>query len=193
MAYNPTYGNYRTRTFSDIFPIYEALKDMRTEGKPAHYVCPETMVSDEDLHLIYTLLLSRYADSHIASSNEQTFPLRLYTMIGSYAPAFLKKLEIQKELTTMSLDNPALFESGTTITNHADHPATVPNTDPSSYLTYIDSQSTSGMKKGKVDGMLYLYAILDTDLYTDFINHFQSLFQKIVIAQEPLYYVSEED
>lgn len=190
IPYNPHYGNYRTRTFSDIYPNSAEFIADRTKYAS---VIPADIVTDDDLEMIYILLLSKYADAHIASKNEQMFHVKMFVSVGSYAPGFLKNIEIQRELEKMALDSDDLLNATSSIVNHADHPATDPEMDYTEGLPYIDSQDTSNIRRGKMEAMMYLNGSVKRDLYSQFIERFEPLFQKIVIAQEPLYYVTDKE
>lgn len=186
MTYNPLYGNYRTRTLSDIFGDVSTFAAARATFEK---VCPRDLVSDDDLELIYLLLMGRYGDSHIAASNENRFVLSFITRIGACAPAFLKNLEIQKAIKGMNLQEAC--EGGISIANHAANPNTSPSTATLEEVTYIDSQTTQKVKRSKLDGYANLVVLLDTDLYENFTRQFANFFVRIAAPRSPLYYENE--
>jgi hypothetical protein len=58
------YGNFRTRSFADIYTEIETFKeDYTTNGIPS-------TLSDTNLTTLYYLLYARYGNSCIASSDE---------------------------------------------------------------------------------------------------------------------------
>ena len=72
---NSLYGNYRTRTFTDICKdVDEFLKDYKNIGIP-------TSVDDPTAQLVYYLLYANYGNSHIASSDENKFKYKLFSLI----------------------------------------------------------------------------------------------------------------
>lgn len=187
-VYNPLYGNYRTRTLSDIFGDVETFAAARATFEK---VCPSDLVSGDDLELIYLLLMGRYADSHIAAANENRFVLSFFAKIGASAPAFLKNLEIQRKLKGLDLDSDDLNVGGTRIYNHAAHPGTEPSTGALDELTYISDQTVDKTKRSKIDAMALLASLLDSDLYENFTRQFAHFFVRIAAPRSPLYYENE--
>lgn len=95
------YGSSRTRSFSNIFPTYDdfvaAWSETVFAQQETELAMPISEGGDDapaNLALIYQLLLSRYANSTIASSDENRFVLQCMATIFQYAPAWLKRLEI---------------------------------------------------------------------------------------------------
>ena len=75
--YENLFGNYRTRTFSDIFPSLDDFNAAISE-------CPIPIVdsiSADKISLIYYLLYSRFGNSHIASTDENRFTFQLISLI----------------------------------------------------------------------------------------------------------------
>jgi hypothetical protein len=69
------YGNYRTRSFTDIFPTVDLFKvEVNESGIPV-------VINDANLTTLYYLLYSRYGNSHIANSDENQFKYKLYSII----------------------------------------------------------------------------------------------------------------
>lgn len=174
------YGNYRTRTFVDIYDELEAFKkDYIDCGIPV-------TISDTNLTTLYYLLYARYGNSSIASSDETQFKYKLFSTIFMYGPAWQKRLEIQKELTTMGIDE--AIKGSTAIYNSALNPSTAPSTQTLDELAYINTQNTTKKKKSKIEGYATLYALIETDVTEDFINKFKKLFITILEPELPLWY-----
>lgn len=145
-------------------------------------------VSDGALLTLYYLLYSEYGNSVIASSDENQFKYQVFSTIFEYGPTWEKRLEIQNKLRELTDGD---LEQGTkTIYNKALNPGNTPSTDE---LSYINEQTTSNIKRGKLDKYTELYSILDTDVTRDFITKFKKYFLQIVIPEKPLFYVSEGD
>ena len=185
MIYNNSlYGNYRTRKFTDIFPIEQTFVDeYETAG------IPPMLADDSSVRTLYYLLYARYGNSNIASSDENQFKYKLWSIIYSYGPSWEKRVEIQKNLRELTEDD--LITGATTIYNHSYNPSTAPSTSTLDELITIDDQNTTKAKRSKLDAYAYLWDLLDTDVTTEFLNKFQNLFLRIVEPELPLWYVTE--
>lgn len=67
------YGNYRNRKFSEIYPDFATFKANYKIAIPDGFM--SYSLTDTELTAIYALLLSRYANSTISSSDEGRFKL----------------------------------------------------------------------------------------------------------------------
>ena len=176
------YGNFRTRTFTDIYGSLEEFKDDYTNsGIP-------TTLSDSNITILYYLLYARYGNSNIASSDENQFKYKLMSIIFMYGPAWQKKLDIQKKLMEMSDDE--MLKGSTAIYNTALNPGQAPSTETVEELNYINSQNTTKYKKGKLEGYAALYSLIETDVTEAFIGKFKKLFITIVEPDCPLWYTT---
>lgn len=183
MLNNSLYGNFRTRTFSDIFPDFETFK-AEYEGN----VIPVSVPSSTVLPVIYGLLYSRYGNSHIASSDENRFKTAVMSNIYTYGPTWWRKKQVQETLRSLTEDE--ILQGGYEIFNHADHPGgQIPQT--SGVLPGINSQNTSDRRAAKVDSYMRLYGILRADDTAEFLEKFQNLFLKIVEPELPLWYITD--
>ena len=175
------YGNFRTRTFSQIYNNVEAFKeDYNNNGIP-------TTISDESVTTLYYLLYARFAHSSIASSDETQFKYKVFSIIFSYAPSWEKRLEIQKALRNLKEED--ILKGSTAIYNSAMNPSTVPSTEE---LDYINSQNTTKYKKSKMDAYASLYGLIETDVTERLLSEFKKLFIKVVEPNIPLWYVTED-
>lgn len=176
------YGNYRTRTFSDIFhnaanffeewqltPFAENIETINTE-------------------LIFMLLYSRYGNSNIAASDENRFKYQLFSLIFQYAPTWQKELDIQKQIRTMDIST--FREGSRNIINNAANPSSAPSTQSTEELPYINNQNVSKSQKSLADGYAYLLSLLKDDVTESFLKRFEKLFLTIVEPEEPLWYVT---
>lgn len=177
------YGNYRTRSFSEIFPNEETfLEEYLDAGIPAE-------MKEESAKTVFYLLYARYGNSHIGSSDETQFKYQVFSIMFSHGPTWERQLEIQKQLRTMSLDE--LQVGSKVVNNRAYNPGTAPSTDTLDEILEINEQTASKQKRSKVDALSLLYSLLQNDITTRFIDRFKVLFLKIVEPQEPLWYVTE--
>lgn len=179
------YGNFRTRTFTDIFTDLDTFKeDYTTNGIPVS-------ISDASLTTLYYLLYARYGNSNIASSDETQFKYKLFSTIFMYGPAWEKRLDIQKKLRELGDDE--LVKGSTAIYNSALNPSQAPSAQTLDELNYINSQNTTKYKKSKIEAYANLYSLIETDVTEEFIGKFKKLFITIVEPDSPLWYVTEGD
>lgn len=179
------YGNFRTRTFSDIFGSAEQfINEFDATVFSAN-------ITDINLDLVYALLYSRYGNSNIASSDENQFKYKLFSTIFMYGPAWQKRLDIQKKL--MELSDDEIVKGATAIYNQALNPSQAPSTQTLEELTYINQQNTTKYKKSKLEGYAILEELIKTDVTEAFIGKFKKLFITIVEPDYPLWYKTEGD
>lgn len=175
------YGNYRTRTFTQIFPDAETFA-AQWEATPFAKILDDSLPNE----VLYFLLYARYGNSHIASSDENQFKYKLFSIIFQYGPTWQKELTIQQELRIANFDD---FRQGTTnIVNNANNPSVEPTTQSLNELPYINQQNVSKVTRSKADGYALLLSLLKKDVTEDFIKRFQYLFLIIVEPEKPLWY-----
>lgn len=143
------------------------------------------------LDLIYYLLLSNYANSVIASDDENRFKYKVFSTIFQYGPTWAKELETQKAIRELSLDE--LQEGTRNIVNAAANPSTTPSTQDTEELPYVNNQNVSKTKRSKVDGYALLLSLLKDDVTESFMNRFKPLFLNIVEPERPLWYATYDD
>lgn len=176
------YGNYRTRTFTQIFPDADTFA-AQWEATPFAKILDDSLPNE----VLYFLLYARYGNSHIASSDENQFKYKLFSIVFQYGPTWQKELSIQQELRIANFDD---FRQGTTnIVNNANNPSVEPTTQTLSELPYINQQNVSKVTRSKADGYALLLSLLKKDVTEDFIKRFQYLFLTIVAPEKPLWYV----
>lgn len=179
------YGNYRTRTFSNIYPSFDAfLKDYKEGWFPA-------IIKETSLQTLYYLLYARYGNSSIANSDENQFRFKVFANVFMYGPSWEKRLDIQAKLR--ELDEKDLITGAKTINNMSYNPSTPPTTDTLEELPTINQQNTSQYKKSKLDAYNLLWNLIKTDVTDYFLSTFKKLFLQVVIPQDPLWYVTNLD
>lgn len=181
--YDSLYGNFRTRTFSQIWGnSVDFISDLETSGI-------DLTISVDSATTLYYLLYARYGNSHIASSDENQFKYKVYSTVFSYGPTWEKRLEVQKALREMDLEE--LRESSKQIYNHSFNPSTAPSTDTMDELTTINDQNVTKHKRSKTDAYALLLGLLETDVTTEFIKRFAKLFLVVVEPELPLWYTTD--
>lgn len=183
------YGGYRTRTFVDIFPD-EATFSTFLSSAPSQQL--SQAISATSRKTLYYLLYAEYGNSHIANSDENQFKYRLLSIIFMYGPTWEKRIEIQKAMRELTMDNgeKGIFRGSKAIHNTALNPGDAPSTDTLEELTFINQQNTTGYIKSPLDGYAELKALLERDVTKEFINKFRKLFITIGAADAPLLYSS---
>lgn len=199
-AQNTDYGSSRTRSFADIFPDFETFQAawsntvFSQQAVALSQTIPEAgKEGPQNLLLIYQLLLARYANSTIASSDENRFVLQCMATIFQYAPAWIKRLEIQHTLHEMDLSSDEFLRGSAMISNISLNPSEDPGTDTMSALSTINQQNTNIQKRDKFKALAILEELLKTDITASFIDRFRVLFRTIVAPQRPLFYTTEEE
>lgn len=181
IPYNPQYGNYRTRLFKQIFPDTETfISEVRASDL--------SILEEKDLKIIYALLYARYGNSSIASDDENQFKYAVYSTIFMYGPTWAKRLEVQKVLREMDIDELQL--GGKAVYNTALNPGTAPGTAALEELTYINQQNTTNYRKSKMEAYSVLLSLLETDITEAFISRFKKLFIVVVQPDSPLWYIT---
>lgn len=200
------YGNYRTRTFAEIFSDYDddvynssaAYFSQMWNDSPfssalqVNNLAPATAL---DPTLTFYLLYAKYGNSHIAYSDENQFLYQIHSIMFQYGPTWAKELDIQKQIRELSLAE--LREGSRSITNLAENPSIAPSTQNTEELPYVNSQNVSKTTRSIADGVALLQALLQKDVTEEFTNKFKKLFLTVVAPECPLWYATtaeeEED
>ena len=178
---NSYYGGYRTQTFAEIFPSAAVFTTFLEEE------CDIPLaIKPENTELLYGLLYARYGNSHHSGSDPHQFMYGVASTIFMYGPSWEKRLEVQKELRELSLEE---LQKGTKdIHNSAYNPGTRPTTATIEELPGINSQNTTNRKKSKAEAYAMLMAVIETDVTREFIDKFAELFIKVAEPDTPLLY-----
>lgn len=179
------YGNFRTRTFADI---YSSAEEFMSDY---HEVQIPQKLTDESATTLFYLLYARYGNSNIASSDETQFKYKVFSTIFMYGPAWQKRLDLQDKLINMTEDD--LMRGATAIHNTALNPSTAPSTQTLEELAYINQQNATKHKRGKLEAYATLYALIETDVTEEFLGKFKKLFLTVVAPEEPLWYITEDE
>ena len=181
--------SYSTELFHDIYPTYEEFK---TDYLNLGVGCFGQVIQESDAKLTYYLLLARFSNSPIANYDTEQFKLKLQGVIWQYAPAWVKRLDIQKKLRELSDED--LLKGSKAYYNHAQNPGeiTAETLVNEPELKYLDSQNTTRYEKTKMDAYTQLWDLLATDVTNDYVNRFKPLFKQFVRPERNYIYESEE-
>lgn len=186
----PLEGNFRTRKFTDLFPD---LATFQASFKECQIPLTEFAKTETDpmVTTLYYLLYARYGNSHIASSDENQFTYKMWSIVFQYGPSWSKRLDIQAKVRALT---DAELERGTqAIYNSANNPEVAPSTSALEELPYISNQNTTNYKKSKIDALNEQWAMLSTDVSEEFLGRFKKLFLTIVQPEAPMYFISKEE
>lgn len=179
------YGGYRTRTFAEVFPTYTDFLDFYKNGAFPQTVTEQHTEWGGDIHTVYYLLLSRYANHRVASSDEERFKFDLMATIFKYGPTWAKKLEIQYRLCSLTADE---IQAGSeAIYNSADHPGKALDND-NEILKGVNQQNRTRYVKSKVEAYGQLWATITADVTEEFLSKFKKLFTIDVYPSDNLWY-----
>lgn len=181
-------------TFSELYPTQEDfVNQYKVVGFPQTFE-GGTYVSDDDLKLIWLLLIGRFADSTIKPYNTfGAFHVRFMSRVWQHAPAWKKKLDIQNKLRSLSLeDGSEIYKGSSAIYNSAMNPSTMPSTQDTEELNFVNQQNVTKYKKSKLEGLAILSDLLKNDVTEQFLRRFDDLFKTIIYAGRELTYITEE-
>ena len=180
------YGNYRTRTFTEIFESEEQGSSLfEREWKQAPFFV-ELEEGAVPIKTVFYLLYANFGNSHIAASDENRFKYQLFSLIWQYGPVWNKEMKIQREIREADVE---AFRTGTkNIVNNAQNPSSAPTTNTLEELLYINAQNVSKTERSLADGYALMLSLLKDDLTEKFLRHFDKLFLTIVQPERPLWY-----
>ena len=100
------YGNFRNRKFTDIYEDVNAfLYDFNNIGIPKK-------ITDDNATTLFYLLYANYGNSVIATSDENRFKYKLFSIIYEYGPTWEYRLKLQDKFRELIDDeNQLLFEN----------------------------------------------------------------------------------
>lgn len=180
------YGISRTPLFTDV---WHSAEEMINDYKASGLYLEE--ISDTQLATIFYLTYSRYGNSAILLNDTNRFKYSYFSKIFQYAPTWIKRLDVQKQLRALSIDE--LREGDMSVYNEASNPAIDPSTDAFAPLPFINGQRANKYKRGKLDTYANLMVLLEADVTEQFITKFGKLFNPFIDPQEPLYYTSKPE
>ena len=190
------YGNYRNRTFNDV---WDNAKDFSDEYEEFNKDMLDSKISRQASDTLFMLLSARYGNSTVASQNEEQFKMKVFTTIFMYGPTWEKRLEIQRNIRSLKVDDVQI--GGKAIYNTALNPsqpvaagegsAIGEGTNTLEELKYINQQNTTNYMKSKPEAYAILTQLLETDVTAQFLDKFKKLFLTVVSPEVPLWYVTD--
>ena len=184
------FGNFYTKTFLEVFPDYDTFAN-------EWHNCElyDADLQDANLKILYYELYGRYANSTVASLNEDQFKYRLWSIIKNQGTIWQSLLDQQAKLRGMSEEDISTVRRF--VTSHAFNPGEggVTATDEAPedvILNYVDDQTRNKEIASPIEA-LTVYSSAIADVTTRFIDSFKVLFLKIVRPYSPLYYRNEGD
>lgn len=176
---------FRTRTFTEIFPSLKDFQDAYDESQ-LNLDGFAAQSTGNEVTEFYYLMYAKYGNSHIASSDENQFKYKMWALLYSYGPAWRKRISIQQEIRALTNDD--LAQGGKAIYNKALNPEDAPTTQSLEELTYISEQNVTNYKKTKIEALSSQWEMLATDVTDDFLAKFRQLFITITAPEGPLIY-----
>lgn len=175
---------YNTMTFAEVF---ETSDDFVTEwlANPLHVAD----IEEDDITKLFYLLYAKYGNSPIANMDVNQFKYKVFAIIFQYGPTWIKRLDIQDKLRSLTEDE--LLLGTKAINNHAYNPSSDPSTGTLTELEYINEQNTTNYKRSKLDAYSNLIDLLKSDVTEEFLRRFKVCFKVFASFENPLIYVTE--
>ncbi|MBQ0114036.1 MAG: hypothetical protein KBT03_12980 [Bacteroidales bacterium] len=178
---NSLYGITRNAKFTEIYEDVDSfIEDYHTNGLP-------NTIDDFHAATLFYLLFGQYGYSTIISPNVDQWKYKLFSVIFMYGPAWEKKLKIQDDLTSLSIEE--IQTGATQISQHGYNPGTAVSTPEE--IESVDDQNKVHYKKSKIEGYANLLAVLKTDVTKEFLDKFKKLFKVVVAPELPLWYETQ--
>lgn len=186
---NSLYGNFRTRTFAEIWPDEGKFVD-DVGGNPLNMDgAGGTNMEPAQLASLYYHLYAAYGNSHIANSDENQFKFKVYDIISRYGPTWAKRMEIQRRLRNMTDDE--LDRGDEQVYNKGYNPATTIYD--RQVIDTVNEQTRAIHTRGKLESLSYQNSMLEEDVIGEFIRRFKPLFVTVVQPRVPLWYETKVD
>lgn len=186
---NSLYGNFRTRTFAEIWPSsQDFLNDFLPNPLNAIY---ENMIESQYAEMLYYHLFARYGNSHIANSDENQFKFKVYSIFARFGPTWLARYKIQMELRDTSSE--ALSIGSKQIYNKAYNPAEYVGTGINDEIQTLNEQTVAKSQRGVLETRAVQLDLIETDITGPFIERFKDLFVIVVQPRVPLWYETDTD
>ena len=180
---------YNTKLFNEIFPTAESFKESYDVFQATAGLL--NLLDDTDIALTWQLITAKYGNTPISSWSEDQFKLKCWQTMFQYGPTWVKKLDIQHTLRNLSYDD--IMTGATAIYNTALNPDTVPSTQSTNELPYINEQHVSKRLKNIVQAYGELEMLLDTDVTEQYLSKFKKLFMYIVDPTCTYIYETEDE
>lgn len=178
---------FNTKTFAQIYPELEYF-EADFEELEGFFL---DNVDFADLGAIYMLLYSKYGNNPISNLDENQFKVKLFSIIATHGPVWIKRINLQKEIRNITLEDAT--KGSIAIHNHATNDSTLPNDGAVTELNFVDNQNVSKYKRSKIEAANILWESIKGDVTEDFIRKFRYLFKSIVRAEHTEIYTTVEE
>lgn len=171
---------YETLKFTDVWDnVNSFISDYNDVGIPA-------TIENTSVMTLFYLLYAKYGNNTIAFTDVAQFKYNVFSLIFMYGPTWQERLSLQEKIRKLSDDE--LLQGGKAIYNTALNPSNSGKTQQLEELEYINSQNTTNYKKSKMEAYALKWDLLDTDVTSEFLGKFKSLFRKILDPERPVLY-----
>lgn len=174
-----------TATFAEVYSTEQSFVDSFRNSAYTDYI-----EDDKYLKLTYALLFAKYEESHIASFNSASFENKVNSFIFQYAPNWIKELEIQQALRSLTEED--ITKGSIAKFTHGYNPSTVPGTGNSdTEIETVNEQTLNKYTKSKLDGYTQLMGLLLNDVTQAYISKFSKLFMKTIDVSDLIAQIEE--
>lgn len=201
--YEDTYLNeYNDLTFSDVFSPnesgvcdYDTFKAYYDDMMPL--IKTNCLLEEEYIRRTFYLLYTKYGNSKAVGSGYDTFQwrLKLFSIMSESGEVWQQKSKIQDYLRGVDIaTNTEILTGNKNIINTALNPNSKPTTNSIQELEFISQQHTTGKKKGKLEALFDLKAMLNENVNSTYLRKFSDLFSKVALNDVYNHtYISEEN
>lgn len=177
--------NYNTKLFKEVWDNPDSFsEEYQNNGI-------ETTIATTSVATLYYLLYARHGNDPIANLDINQWKYRVWSVIYQYGPTWEKRLELQKKIRSLTLDD--LKKGSKAVYNKAYNPSGEPGTAALEEIDFISEQNTTNYKRADVEAYGIQWDALRTDVTEVFLRQFDKLFKKFVSHEHPTLYFSEED
>lgn len=174
-----------TRTFQDVIPDSASLWGFMDKSIYKGYLGTDAQII---CNLTYAMLSAMHKNDFIKQQDETRFVEMVLTRIFQYAPAWYKRLKLQKYLIGLELTDADLLYASKVWYNQAMYNgSSIAVTGDNELLTAINAQNQTHYKRGKIEALQTLAGLLATDVSEEYIHVFDNLFSQVAM-QFPVIY-----
>lgn len=181
--------NYNTKLFKEVWESpTDFSTDVNASGIPVLF---NSQTKAATLTTLYWLLYARHGNDPIANLDINQWKYRVYSIIFQYGPTWEKRLDLQKKVRELTLDD--LKKGSKAIYNKALNPSSDPSTDTLEEIEFINEQNTTNYKRADVEAYALQWDAMKVDITETFLRQFDKLFKTFVSHEHPTIYVEEEN
>lgn len=93
------FGGYRTRSFAEIFPDFATFQAAYQQSAFPDMLLTGTGYENFGLSTIFSLLMARYFESHIATDSEDSFKLKVMARIYQHGQEWQRQMFYSKSIS----------------------------------------------------------------------------------------------